>query len=100
MSVPGWPEQLARFQAAPAEAFEHVVDEYVAVALDGDHTRVWLAEPATAYPRLEEFFVAAPDCVMPKQRAGFEARWHGHADERLLAPEQAAHDAVAVRGAA
>ncbi|WP_157171033.1 hypothetical protein [Nocardia araoensis] len=185
VSQPGWPEQLARFHAAPAEAYKHVVDEYVAVALnrnsglfgpgrsltdrlrrdgahhvlalaeaqldrcrwavyrvrrcytaparawravdtvahgrrtetveilhriaatlqvpcdlDGDHTRVWLTEPATTYPRLEEFFVAAPDGVMHKQRAGFDARWHGHADERLLALEQAAHDAVAVRGAA
>ncbi|WP_039803970.1 hypothetical protein [Nocardia araoensis] len=34
MSVPGWSERLARFQAAPAEAFKHVVDEYVAVALN------------------------------------------------------------------
>ncbi|UGT70890.1 hypothetical protein LTT66_12355 [Nocardia gipuzkoensis] len=185
VSLPGWPEQLARFQAAPAEAFKHVVDEYVAVALnrnsglfgpgksltdrlrrdgahdvlalaeaeldrcrwavyrvrrcytaparawrsvdtvargsraetgdvlgriaaelripcalDGDHTRVWLTEHATTYPRLEEFFVAAPDSVMPKQRGGFEARWHGHADNRLLALEHAAHTAVTVRGAA
>jgi hypothetical protein len=34
VSLPGWPEQLARFKAAPAEAFKHVVDEYVAVALN------------------------------------------------------------------
>ncbi|MCC3330981.1 hypothetical protein [Nocardia abscessus] len=34
------------------------------------------------------------------QRTGFEARWHGHADDRLLALEQAAHDAVADRDAA
>ncbi|MFG3621269.1 hypothetical protein [Nocardia sp. NPDC047654] len=186
VSLPGWPEQLARFKAAPAEAFKHVVDEYVAVALnrnsglfgpnrsltdrlrrggardvlalaeaqldrcrwavyrvrrcytaparawrsvdtvacgsraetgdilgriaarlrvpcevDGDHTRVWLtAHATTTYPRLEEFFVAAPDSVMPKQRTGFEARWHGHADDRLLALEQSAHDAVADRDAA
>ncbi|MGY1960745.1 hypothetical protein [Nocardia gipuzkoensis] len=185
MSLPGWPEQLARFKAAPAEAFKHVVDEYVAVALnrnsglfgpgksltdrlrrdgahdvlalaeaeldrcrwavyrvrrcytaparawrsvdtvargsraetedvlgriaaelripcalDGDHTRVWLTEHATTYPRLEEFFVAAPDSVMPKQRGGFEARWHGHADNRLLALEQSAHAAVTVRDVA
>ncbi|WP_280248009.1 hypothetical protein [Nocardia abscessus] len=181
VSQPGWAEQLARFNAAPTEAFKHVVDEYVAVALnrnsglfgpgksltdrlrrdgahdvlalaeaqldrcrwavyrvrrcytaparawrsvdtvarssraetgdilgriaarlripgevEGDHTRVWLTEHATTYPRLEEFFVAAPDSVMPKQRAGFEARWHGHADDRLLALEHAAHTATSV----
>ncbi|MFI9504188.1 hypothetical protein [Nocardia sp. NPDC052566] len=34
ISQRGWPEQLDRFQAAPAEAFEHLVDEYVAIALN------------------------------------------------------------------
>lgn len=68
--------------------------------VDGDNTRVWLTEPTTTYPRLEEFFTAAPDCVTPKQRAGFEARWHGHAEDRLLALEHAADTVVQIRGAA
>ncbi|WP_068056208.1 hypothetical protein [Nocardia xishanensis] len=54
-----------------------------------------MTEPSTTYPRLEEFFVAAPDSVMPKARKGFEARWYGHADDRLLALEDAAHTVVA-----
>ncbi|ATL69846.1 hypothetical protein [Nocardia terpenica] len=29
-----WPEQLARFNAAPAEAVHHLIDEYMAVALN------------------------------------------------------------------
>ncbi|BDT92363.1 hypothetical protein IFM12275_23390 [Nocardia sputorum] len=72
----------------------------VPCALDGDHTRVWLTDHAATYPRLEEFFVAAPDSVRPKQRAGFEARWHGDADDLLLALEHTAHAAVTVRDAA
>lgn len=72
----------------------------VPCALDGDHTRVWLTDHAATYPRLKEFFVAAPDSVRPKQRAGFEARWHGHADDLLLALEHTAHAAVTVRDAA
>ncbi|MET8779094.1 hypothetical protein ABZV58_29170 [Nocardia sp. NPDC004654] len=180
VSRPSWPEQLARIQAAPGEAFKHLVDEYVAIALnrnsglfgpgksltdrlrrdnahevlalaaaeldrcrwavyrvrrcysapgrawravdvvtrggraeaatfldrfatelritpefDGEHLRVWLTEPSTSYPRLEEFFVAAPDSVMPKARKGFEARWYGHAEDRLLALEDAAHTVAA-----
>ncbi len=31
---PGWPEQLARFAALPVEATEHVIDEYVCLALN------------------------------------------------------------------
>ncbi|WP_280454308.1 hypothetical protein [Nocardia brasiliensis] len=183
VSVPSWPEQLERFNAAPTEAFKHLVDEYVAVALnrnsglfgpgksladwlrrdgadhvlalaaaeldrcgwavyrrcygrpatawrsvetvyrgsraaasqfltelgvhlgvspddDGEHTRVWLTEPSITFPRLEEFFVAAPDSVRPKQRSGFETRWHGHADARLAALELAAHDFYSSRDAA
>ncbi|MCP2320083.1 hypothetical protein APR12_005464 [Nocardia amikacinitolerans] len=175
VSRPSWPEQLARFQAAPAEAFKHLVDEYVALALnrnsglfgpgksltnrlrrdgahqvlalaaaeldrcrwaayrvrrcysvparawraveviargdrahttallhrlaaelrispqvDGEHVRVWLTAPSTSYPRLEEFFVSAPDVVAPKARKGFEARWYELAEDRLLALEDAA----------
>ncbi|GAA5091353.1 hypothetical protein GCM10023319_45130 [Nocardia iowensis] len=185
VSVPSWPEQLERFNMAPAEAFKHVIDEYVTVALnrnsglfgpgksladrlrrdgaehvlalaaaelercgwavyrvrrcysrpatawrsvetiyrgsrvaasqfltrlgvhldiaphdDGQHTRIWLTEPSPTYPRLEEFFVAAPDSVLPKQRSGFETRWHGHADTRLTALELAAQALYSVRDAA
>jgi hypothetical protein len=32
----GWPAQLARYQAYPAEAAHHVVDEFVTVALNKD----------------------------------------------------------------
>ncbi|AFU02788.1 hypothetical protein [Nocardia brasiliensis] len=177
VSVPGWPEQLERYIAAPAEAFKHLLDEYVTLALnrnsglfgpgksladrlrrdgadhvlalaaaeldrcgwavyrvrrcysrpatawrsvetiyrgsraaasrfltelgvhlgicphdDGKHTRVWLTEASITFPRLEEFFVAAPDSVLPKQRAGFDKRWYSHADSRLAALELAAHD--------
>ncbi|MFF0530732.1 hypothetical protein ACFYT3_20330 [Nocardia amikacinitolerans] len=56
---------------------------------------MWLTEPSTSYPRLEEFFVAAPDSVTPKARKGFEARWYGHADNQLLALEDAAHTVAA-----
>lgn len=31
---PGWPEQLARFAALPVEATEHIIDEYVCLALN------------------------------------------------------------------
>ncbi|WP_433574837.1 hypothetical protein [Nocardia brasiliensis] len=177
VSVPGWPEQLERYITAPAEAFKHLVDEYVTLALnrssglfgpgksladrlrrdgadhvlalaaaeldrcgwavyrvrrcysrpatawrsvetiyrgsraaasqfltelgvrlgicpheDGEHTRVWLTDASITFPRLEEFFVAAPDSVRPKQRAGFDKRWYSHADSRLAALELAAHD--------
>jgi hypothetical protein len=30
----GWPEQLARFAALPVEAVEHIIDEYVCLALN------------------------------------------------------------------
>ncbi|MEV0764130.1 hypothetical protein [Nocardia sp. NPDC050435] len=175
VSVPSWPEQLARFHANPAEAFKHVVDEYVTLALnpksglfgpgksltdrlrrggadqvlalvdaelercewavyrvrrcysrpatawravetvhrghraetalylqllaehlrlplhhDGTHTRVWLTEASTTYPRLEAFFTAAPAVVSDKRRPGFDTRWHGHADHRLHALEDSA----------
>lgn len=30
----GWPEQLARFAALPAEAAQHIIDEYVCLALN------------------------------------------------------------------
>ncbi|WP_194818009.1 hypothetical protein [Nocardia sp. XZ_19_385] len=175
VSVPSWSEQLDRFHTAPAEAFKHVVDEYVTLALnprsglfgpgksltdrlhrggadqvlalaeaelercewavyrvrrcysrpanawravetvhrgdraatalylarlaehlhlplqqDGTHTRVWLTEPSTTYPRLEGFFTAAPAVVSDKRRPGFETRWHGHADHRLQALEDSA----------
>jgi hypothetical protein len=30
----GWPEQLARFAAMPAEAAQHIIDEYVCLALN------------------------------------------------------------------
>ncbi|WP_280444374.1 hypothetical protein, partial [Nocardia brasiliensis] len=66
----------------------------------GEHTRVWLTEPSITFPRLEEFFVAAPDSVLPKQRSGFERRWYGHADSRLAALELAAHDIYSSRDTA
>ncbi|MFX0580997.1 hypothetical protein [Nocardia nepalensis] len=185
VSQPSWPEQLERFRTAPAEAFKHVVDEFVTLALnrnsglfgpgksltdrlrrdgagevlalaeaeldrcrwavyqvrrcysrpadawrsveavhrgsrteastfldrlatrlqiipqlDAQHTRVWLTAPSTTYPRLEEFFVAAPDSVVDKQRPGFATRWYGHADGRLIALEQAAQTIVSVVEAA
>ncbi|MEU6190748.1 hypothetical protein [Nocardia sp. NPDC047038] len=172
VSVPSWPDQLARYRAHPDEAFRHLVDEYCALALnhrsglfgpgkslrdrlradgahevhaladaamdacewavyrvrrcysaraqawravevihradragtqrfvaeladslkiaartDGEHSRLWLTEETQGYPRLEEFFVAAPNTINPKKRSGFEARWGGHADQRLLALE-------------
>lgn len=175
VSVPSWPDQLARYRAYPEEAFKHLVDEYCALALnhrsglfgpgkslrdrlqsdgayevhalaeaamdacewavyrvrrcysarakawravevthradragaerfvldladslgiavrtDGEHSRLWLTVEADSYPRLEEFFVAAPNTTHPKKRSGFETRWGGHADERLLALEHAA----------
>ncbi|WP_051030271.1 MULTISPECIES: hypothetical protein [Nocardia] len=175
ISVPSWPDQLARYRTFPEEAFKHLVDEYCALALnhrsglfgpgkslrdrlradgacevhaladaamdvcewavyrvrrcysaraqawraveiihradraeaerfignladslqiavrvDGEHTRLWLTVETEDYPRLEEFFVAAPNTINPKKRSGFETRWGGHADERLLALEHAA----------
>ncbi|MEG8184201.1 hypothetical protein GZH49_37685 [Nocardia terpenica] len=33
-AVSGWPDQLARFRAAPQESYRHVVDEFVTVALN------------------------------------------------------------------
>ncbi|WP_194838748.1 hypothetical protein [Nocardia sp. XZ_19_369] len=185
VSEAGWPEQLDRFREMPAEAFDHLVDEYVAVALnrnsglfgpgrsltdrlrrddaeqvlsfaaaaldrcrwavyrvrrcysgpgkawrsvettlrgsraevvafldelaahvrvrptvDGEHIRVWLTPPLSSYPRIEEFFTIAPDSVTDKQRPGFETRWHGHADTRLLAMETAALTYARTRTAA
>ena len=177
----GWPAQLARYQAYPAESAHHVVDEFVTVALNkesglfgpkdtladrlargdaaealrlarrqvrgtawaiyrvrrllwppapswrsvqtvrrGDmpsmhaflreladrlelsldvhagHARLWLAHrvPDTS-PTFEEFFVAAPAQVVDKQRPGFETRWRGHADDRLLAREDHVADLLA-----
>ncbi|MEV0027822.1 hypothetical protein [Nocardia sp. NPDC050793] len=50
---------------------------------------------------MEEFFVSAPDALTPKARKGFEARWYGHAEDRLLTLEDAAHAvATAVPAAA
>lgn len=34
VSVPSWPDQLARYRAAPGEAYKHLVDEFVTVALN------------------------------------------------------------------
>lgn len=62
----------------------------IAVRVDGEHSRLWLTGETEGYPRLEEFFVAAPSTVNPKKRSGFEARWGGHADERLLVLEDCA----------
>ncbi|MET7772022.1 hypothetical protein [Nocardia sp. NPDC005366] len=172
VSVPNWPDQLARYRTYPEEAFKHLVDEYctlalnhrsglfgpgkslrdrlradgavevhvladaamdvcewavyrvrrcysaraqawravevayraeraaaerfvfeladslgIAVRVDGEHSRLWLTVQTQDYPRLEEFFVAAPNTIIPKKRPGFETRWGGHADERLLARE-------------
>lgn len=175
VSVPSWPDQLARYRAAPQESYKHLVDEYTSLALnhrtglfgpnkslrdrlrtdgavevhtladaalercrwavyrvrrcytapgkawrciqivhradraeatalltglathlriplrtDGEHTRLWLAPPSSQFPRLEEFFVAAPDSVIEKRRLNFETRWHGHADTALLTLEHRA----------
>ncbi|MGV9678830.1 hypothetical protein ACWDSJ_26400 [Nocardia sp. NPDC003482] len=38
VSVPSWPEQLARYRAAPEEAFGHLVDEYLALAVNRNST--------------------------------------------------------------
>ncbi|WP_433678169.1 hypothetical protein [Nocardia sp. CA-119907] len=175
VSMPSWPDQLARYQASPGEAYKHLVDEFVTLALnhrsglfgpgkslrdrlradgahevhaladtaldtcgwavyrvrrcytaaarawrsiqivhcsdragteafvaglaehlrlplrtDGEHTRLWLTTATEAYPRLEEFYVAAPDSVADKARGNFEIRWRGHADPTLLALEHTA----------
>ncbi len=182
VSVPNWPDQLARYRAYPDEAFHHLVDEYCALALnhrsglfgpgkslrdrlradgafevhaladatmdacewavyrvrrcysaraqawravevthrgdrtatlrficdladsleiavrtEGEHTRLWLTVDTENYPRLEEFFVAAPHSIQPKKRPGFETRWGGHADQRLLALEHVCLTATAGR---
>jgi hypothetical protein len=175
VSVSNWPDQLARYQASPGEAYKRLVDEFVTVALnhrsglfgpgkslcdrlradgahevhaladtaldtcgwavyrvrrrytaavrawrsieivhrgeragtgafvaelaeylrlplrtDGEHTRLWLTAATEGYPRLEKFYVAAPDSVADKARGKFEIRWRGHADPTLLALERTA----------
>ncbi len=57
---------------------------------DGEHTRLWLTAATEGYPRLEEFYVAAPDSVADKARGKLEIRWRGHADPTLLALEDTA----------
>ncbi|MGN2638817.1 hypothetical protein ACTD5D_22140 [Nocardia takedensis] len=185
VSVPSWPDQLARYRAHPEEAYRHLIDEYCALALnarsglfgpgkslrdrlaaegahevhalaeaamnecewavyrvrrcysapaqawraveiihhgdraaalrfvldlaervgiavrtDGEHTRLWLTPESEHYPRVQEFFVAAPNTITPKKRAGFETRWGGHAEGRLRALEHIALHGTHVPAAA
>ncbi|MEU6559428.1 hypothetical protein [Nocardia nova] len=62
----------------------------IVLRADGEHSRLWLTADTEGYPRVEEFFVAAPNTVTPKKRNGFETRWAGHADRRLEALEESA----------
>lgn len=63
---------------------------------EGEHTRVWLTGSSTTFPRLEEFFVAAPAGVLDKKRPGFDARWHAHLTDELRSRETAALEFFAV----
>ncbi|MDA3644353.1 hypothetical protein LZ318_30925 [Saccharopolyspora indica] len=78
----GWPEQLARFQALPAEAAPHLADEYVTVALNkrsglfgpGGTLREKLElGQATAVLALAEEAIAAADWALYRVRRCYSA---------------------------